>query len=101
MSHFVYIIECSNGHYYTGYTTDLSRRYKEHERGTTKCRYTRSFPPKKLLAHWQLSDKSCALSYERKIKKLSREDKEKLITNFKKSPEKALTPMLNNLLKST
>jgi hypothetical protein len=31
--HYVYILKCSDGSYYTGYTTDLSRRLKKHNEG--------------------------------------------------------------------
>ncbi len=79
MNHYVYMILCSNNNYYTGYTTDIERRYKEHERGTDKCRYTRSFPPVKLAAYWRFDNKSAALKTEIKIKKLSRDNKIKLI----------------------
>lgn len=78
MKHFVYIIECVNGNYYTGYTTDVRRRYEEHTRGSSKCRYTRSFPPKKLVVFWTLASKSDALSLESKIKKLPKSEKIKL-----------------------
>ncbi len=78
--YYVYIILCSNNNYYTGYTIDIERRYKEHEQGTGKCRYTRSFPPVKLVANWIFENKSEALKTEIKIKKLSRDQKIKLIT---------------------
>lgn len=80
MKYWVYIIECVNNAYYTGYTTDMKRRYKEHEQGSSKCRYTQSFPPKKLMATWSFDNKSDALKMEAKIKKLSREQKIKLIS---------------------
>jgi len=76
----VYILLCANGNYYTGYTTDLQRRYQEHLAGTAKCKYTRSFKPVKLARCWEVTEgKSLALKIERYIKKLSREEKEKLI----------------------
>lgn len=81
MPHYVYIIHCINNTYYTGYTTDIRRRYKEHEQGSEKCRYTRSFPPKKLVAYWSFDNKSDALKKEAEIKKLSRDEKIKLIKN--------------------
>lgn len=79
MSHYVYIIECINNSYYTGYTTDLDRRYKEHQAGHPKCRYTLSFPPKQLLTYWIFDNKSDALKEEARIKKLTRKEKEALI----------------------
>lgn len=83
MPHFVYIIECNNGSYYTGYTTDVKRRYQEHELGSAKCKYTRANPPKKLIAVWNFKNKSAALRFESKIKLLPRKEKEKMILNEK------------------
>ena len=69
--YFIYILECSNGAYYTGYTTDIKRRYQEHCDGSLKCKYTRSFPPKRIAACWKIkSDLSLALKVESEIKKL-------------------------------
>ena len=82
MPHYVYIIECQNGHYYTGYTTDIDRRYAEHCKGSAKCRYTRSFPPKQLAAYWIMNNKSDALTVERQIKSLSKPEKKALVTQF-------------------
>ncbi len=73
------MLECSNGAYYTGYTTDMERRYQEHLDGTYKCKYTRSFPPVKIAACWEVNDLSEALKFEHKIKALSREEKERLV----------------------
>ncbi|MDF1796522.1 MAG: GIY-YIG nuclease family protein [Coxiellaceae bacterium] len=81
MSHFVYILECSNGTYYTGYTTDLDRRYREHQQGSPKCKYTRSFPPKAMVAQWQFETASEAKQIEALIKRLSRAEKINLIDN--------------------
>ncbi len=85
MPHTVYIIECHNGHFYTGYTTDLDRRYREHQQGTKKCRYTRAFPPKKIAAYWYFETKSDALSAEAIIKKKNRAEKTELIHTWEKT----------------
>jgi putative endonuclease len=50
----VYILQVKGGNYYTGYTTDLSRRYSEHVRGTARCRFTRSFPPVRIEQCWEV-----------------------------------------------
>ncbi len=80
--YYIYILECSNGHYYTGYTTDIKRRYQEHLNGSIKCKYTRSFPPRKLAAcwHFQNADLSAILKTEKAIKSLSKKNKENLIS---------------------
>jgi putative endonuclease len=79
-TYWVYILYCDNGTYYTGYTTNLTRRYQEHVVGSEKCKYTRSFKPIAIAQAWQiLADKSLALRIEKFIKKLSKREKEKLI----------------------
>lgn len=73
------MLECNNGNYYTGYTTDVTRRYQEHQAGSAKCKYTRAFPPKKIAAVWEFNNKSDALRMEAQIKTLTKQDKIKLI----------------------
>ena len=51
--------------------------------GTAKCRYTRSFPPKKLVLILKFDNKSDALKKEAEIKKLSKIEKIKLVSNGK------------------
>lgn len=86
-NYFVYILGCANGNYYTGYTTELSRRYQEHLNGSAKCKYTRSFKPLNIAQCWQVSDcKNTALRIEKYIKSLKKKDKEQLILY----PEKLL-----------
>ena len=84
MIYFVYILECSNGAYYTGYTTDIERRYQEHLSGSKKCKYTRSFPPKRIAACWKITgDFSLVLKVECRIKTLSKKKKSGLTNNPK------------------
>ncbi len=83
--YFVYILICDNGSYYTGYTTDLKRRYQEHLQGSDKCKFTRSFKPLGIAQSWRIvADKRTAMKIERFIKKMSKQDKEALIC----SPER-------------
>ena len=77
----VYILECVNGSLYTGYTTDLQRRYEEHLEGTAKCKYTRSFKPRRIAQHWRVPEKSLALKLERYLKSLSKAQKLHFIAN--------------------
>ena len=78
--YYIYMLECSNGAYYTGYTTDIVRRYEEHQAGSEKCKYTRSFPPKRIAACWKLyASLSEALKLEKRIKGLSKSEKNALI----------------------
>ena len=79
-SFYVYILHCEQNSYYTGYTTDLQRRFKEHLAGTAKCKYTRSFKPLSIAQCWVVNDnKSEAMKIERYIKTLNRKQKYHLI----------------------
>jgi putative endonuclease len=79
-NYWVYILYCENNCYYTGYTTDLTKRYAAHANGTAS-KYTRSFKPIKIAQHWKVTSKSLAMKLEYRIKKLSRQNKEKIIDN--------------------
>lgn len=76
----LYIIETINGKLYTGITTDLDRRFKEHQDGTG-AKFLKSNKPKKIVYTEQLEDRSQATKKELQIKKLSRIQKIKLINN--------------------
>lgn len=78
--HWVYILNCSNGAYYTGYTTDIGRRYQEHVTGTGKCKYTRSFKPVSIAQCWKVfGSKAKAMRVEQHIKKMRKDQKHYLI----------------------
>ena len=78
--YWVYILLCENNTLYTGYTTDLAKRYQSHVTGSGKCKYTRSFKPLKVAQSWKIhGSKALAMRVERHIKTLSRLEKEQLI----------------------
>jgi putative endonuclease len=76
--HHVYIVECSDGTLYTGYTTDVERRVREHNAGTA-AKYTRGRRPVSLVHTEAYATKSAALRREYRIKQLRRPQKERLI----------------------
>jgi putative endonuclease len=76
---FVYIIEADNGKLYTGITTDLSRRFKQHQQHNGGARFFHISPARKLVYHEVLPDRSTASKREIAIKKLRREQKLALI----------------------
>lgn len=79
-TYWVYILYCDNNTYYTGYTTDIKKRYQAHLDGTSQCKYTRSFKPLYIAQSWKINgNRSCAMKVEAHIKKLSRIEKEKII----------------------
>ncbi len=77
---YVYVVECSDGTYYTGITTNIERRLTEHNSSALGARYTRSRRPVKLHYHETSSSRSDALKRELQIKKLSRRNKRLLAT---------------------
>jgi putative endonuclease len=80
--HFVYIVECKDGTFYTGYTTDPERRTRRHNSGDG-AKYTRSRLPVRLIWFRRCETKSLALKMEARVKKLSRGDKKSLIYGVK------------------
>jgi putative endonuclease len=78
MSCFCYILECSDGTYYTGWTTDPERRVAQHNKGVG-ARYTKTRRPVKMVYLEEQPDKISALKRELAIKKMKREQKSKLI----------------------
>lgn len=78
MSSFVYILKCNDGSLYTGYTNNLEKRLKSHNKGIAS-KYTASRLPVKMIFSEKCRDKSDALKKEYFIKTLSRGNKIKLI----------------------
>lgn len=78
MSHYVYMIECADDTLYTGYTTDVERRIKEHNQGQG-AKYTRGRGPVKLCYQEEFASRSRAQKREYKIKQLTRKQKKELI----------------------
>ena len=74
---FVYLIECEDGSIYTGIAIDVDARYAAHESGKG-ARYTRSHPPRRLLAAIEYPNRSAASMAECQIKRLSPRDKREL-----------------------
>lgn len=78
----IYMLECEDGSYYTGYTRNLVRRYRQHVDGKASVRYTRSHPPVRLAQCWRLFDSvGTALKVELFIKRRPRPIKNRLVEN--------------------
>lgn len=75
---FVYILRCVDDSLYTGITTDLERRCRQHNAGTAS-RYTRSRLPARLIYREPQATRSLALRREAAVKALSRAEKLALI----------------------
>ncbi len=76
--YFVYLIQCEDKSIYTGITTDLKRRFKEHQ-NKIGSNYTRAHKVKKILYSERHINRSMALKREAEIKSWRREKKLALI----------------------
>jgi predicted GIY-YIG superfamily endonuclease len=74
----LYILECSDGSFYTGVTNDLDRRLRAHQQGTAS-RYTRTRRPVVLVHREECGSRALALSRECAVKSLGRRLKEELV----------------------
>ncbi|MFO8035499.1 MAG: GIY-YIG nuclease family protein [Anaerolineales bacterium] len=83
---YCYIVECADGTYYTGWTTDVERRVGEHNAGRGAF-YTKWRRPVELIYVEELSDRSTAMRREYEIKQLSHEQKETLSEGYQKGQE--------------
>ncbi len=78
MSWYLYIVKCKDDSLYTGITTDITRRLKEHN--TKKgAFYTKNKTPVVLVHQENMANQSEARRRESQIKHLTRKEKLKLI----------------------
>ena len=77
-THWVYVVRCADGTYYTGYTVDVEERVALHNDGDG-AKYTRGRTPVTLVHTESYATRSAALSREHEIKQLSRREKEALV----------------------
>jgi putative endonuclease len=83
MSFYVYILQCTDGSFYTGYTKDLDERTRQHQNGKG-AKYTKAHKPQ-TVAYVELFDTRIkAMKREREIKKLNHQQKLSLIVSQKK-----------------
>ena len=85
MAWYVYILRCGDGTLYTGITDNVSRRLAAHRSGKG-AKYTRGRGPLELVYQEEVPDKSAALRREIEIKRLTRQEKERLIESVKSLP---------------
>lgn len=78
MTWFVYMLRCSDGSLYTGVTTDVERRLREHKEGKTGAKYTRGRIPLHIEYRETHKNRSDAQVREAAIKKLGKREKETL-----------------------
>lgn len=78
---FTYIVKCSDGSLYTGWTNDLDKRLKAHNSGRG-AKYTKTRRPVELVYYEKFLTKQEAMSREARIKQLSRSQKLELIAGI-------------------
>jgi putative endonuclease len=72
MAYYVYILECADGTYYTGMTSNLKRRLSQHKNGSSKRAYTYSRRPVTLVWCEELASRDDAKQREKQIKRGNR-----------------------------
>jgi putative endonuclease len=75
---YCYILQCADGSFYTGWTNDLARRFRQHRSGNGG-RYTRAHRPVQLVYFEPEKDKTAARKREAAIKQLPRAKKAELV----------------------
>lgn len=75
----LYIIRCRDGSLYTGITTDVERRFREHESGKRGSRFLRGRGPLRIEFCERLGSRDRAQRFEYRVKRMAREHKEALI----------------------
>lgn len=79
---YTYIVKCKDGSYYTGWTNNLEKRLKDHNRGKG-AKYTKPRLPVELVYYERFDTKEEAMSREYAIKNMSRPEKERVIISQK------------------
>lgn len=80
---YVYILRCSDNSLYTGITTDLERRIKEHNNSNKLgAKYTRVRRPVSLVYTEDFLNRKTASQKEYKLKRLTKSEKEKLVSSY-------------------
>ncbi|MEM9216270.1 MAG: GIY-YIG nuclease family protein [Cyanobacteria bacterium P01_F01_bin.150] len=76
---FLYMIRTNQGHLYTGITTDVARRFSEHQQGKVGAKYLRSKGPLTLVYQIEIGERSLTAKVEYAIKKLPKSCKESIV----------------------
>ena len=77
---YTYILKCADGSFYCGWTNNLEKRLKAHNAGNGS-KYTRTRRPVALIYYEAFATKHEAMSREFHIKRMTRKEKEALISH--------------------
>ena len=72
---YAYVIRTEKGHLYTGITTDIERRFREHASGKKGAKFFRTSAPSELIFKKRFKDRSTASKFEARFKALTRMEK--------------------------
>jgi putative endonuclease len=86
MAFYCYLLECSDGSYYTGWSVDPQKRSIAHTTGAG-ARYTRMHRPVRLVYIEECLDRSSAQKREYAIKRLKHDEKKQLAQSYQTQPE--------------
>jgi len=75
-SYSLYLVRCGDGTIYTGISTDVDRRLREHERDRKGARYLKGRGPLTLVYRQTIGNRSTASRVEHRVKRLSSADKQ-------------------------
>lgn len=84
MPFYVYLLVCSNGAFYTGYTKNVEARFKLHKKGKG-AKYARTHHPEKIVHVEKFQTRSAAMKREKEIKHLTHAGKLKLANSKPKT----------------
>tara|TARA_R110000796_G_scaffold99266_1_gene207296 strand:- start:6 stop:257 length:252 start_codon:yes stop_codon:yes gene_type:complete len=79
MKWFLYVLQCADGSYYTGVTTDAERRVNEHNTSKRGAKYTKTRRPVVIIYLSEYESRSSAQKAEYKFKQLTRKQKEEIV----------------------
>ena len=76
----IYLIRCADNSLYTGITTDVDRRFRQHSAGKG-AKYLKNRQPITLVFQQPIGDRSLASKVEYAVKRLTKKQKEKIVAN--------------------
>jgi len=82
---YTYMLQCADGTFYTGWTTNVGKRMLSHNNGKG-ARYTRNRCPVQLVGVWRFASKSEAMRFEYWLKQLPRQEKLTFLPDRKPLP---------------
>lgn len=77
--YYLYIVKCADGTFYTGITTEVARRMREHNGAAHGAKYTAARRPVRLVFSRAFANRSRAARAEARLKRLSRAEKKSVI----------------------